>query len=386
MNENSEVSAVPTEAPEVDVNKLASAEGAATIPTLKTKEDGSKTQPTEQDSSAAAEGQEGKVSTEIPESEDITKQIAAQQQAASQERGAPGHGGTEAEKSQHVEKDTTVSTEAAPGELNPDYDKMFGMLEQKLGKENVSRPEQLTDENYLDELAKVFYENADWSQSFDPKVLAIQDRIDNGTSFEEAVSPFAEKSDWEKMEPESKVRQWMEHGLKMTSEEIDAEIKNTNVNLKARELDVQYDQLKAYHDQQAFHQHNAMMEQIKNDRKEAYDSSLAQFNKIDEIWGIPVTAKQRQDFPNELKEMITPTEQGAAPIAEMLRNNEFLMKLAFFAKYGETGIKDLLSSTKSTVKQNMKEKLDPEPRFVKTQTLTDPQKVDLNALAAPARN
>ena len=386
MTETPETTAVPTEAPEVNLDALARGSEQGSIPTLK-QPDNEQAQEGQQ-----AQGQEttteepaGEISTPIPEGGDITAQIAA-------ERGITDEGGqaaAEGAEAQPRDGATEVHDQSGGETAQPqvgDYGQMFDALEARLGKENVTRPEELNQENYLDELARVFYENADWSESFDPRVIAIQENIENGVPFEDAISPHIAQADWTTLSSEQKVRQYLDQGLRMKPEEIEAEIKNMNVNVKAKELDIHRGQHVANQERQMQEQAHYQQQQMSQARDTALNDTLAQFKETNEIWNIPVNAKQRQEFPDKFKQLITPNEQGVAPIADMLRNNELLMKLAFFVEYGEPGIKDLLHNAKAEVKQNMKSKLDPEPNFPRTQTNIDPQKVDLNALAAPARN
>ena len=371
---------IPVQEQELDLNAIARPEGAEAIPTLKQPEN-------EQNQESTQEGQEGEVSAPIPEGQDITQQIAAEQS-----RAGTDNGGEERETIKQGDENIRDSSEPS-GEVNrPEgsevdyYNQLFDSLETRLGKDNVQRPEALTEENALDELARVFYENADWSESFDPRVMAIQEQIESGVPFEKAVSPHTAHSEWNSLSNEQKVRQYLEHGLEMKPEEVESEIKNMNVNVEAKKLDKQREHQVEEYTNYSRQQQEIENQQMHEARGNAFKETVGEFNKNDEIWGIPVTAKQRQEFPDKLSKLITPTNQGNAPIVDMLNNNELLMKLAFFIEYGEPGIKDLLHTAKSDIKNQMKAKLDPEPNFPKTSRNKDPQKIDVNALMSPARD
>ena len=121
-------------------------------------------------------------------------------------------------------------------------------------------------------------------------------------------------------------------------------------------------------------------------REKAINQAIASFDKIDNVYGIPVSQSDKADFRNTFQYLVTPDKDGISPIVKALQSDEELAKFAFIYSKGNSKIREAINSAKEGAKKAWKEKLDPEPSIKKTQGSDSSGEIDFDKLSAPAQN
>jgi hypothetical protein len=109
-------------------------------------------------------------------------------------------------------------------------------------------------------------------------------------------------------------------------------------------------------------EYNKQMKQLEEQRRKETDELFNNLEDDVDVFGIKVSKADMQDFRKDFEVLVTPDEKtGDAPILEMLRSNDILLKVAYLLKNQDIA-KKALTQVKTQTKKEIEEKLDMTPR------------------------
>lgn len=256
-------------------------------------------------------------------------------------------------------------------------------------------PEGITEENYLDYLKSVLTPQEQQQRELHPDVLAMQEALDNGASFEQVMQGMQARNDISAISDRDLLSANYKHHYK------DWDDKKVNSVLdkldNAGMLEIEAGKLRnAINEQRTLEQTQAseaertrveeQNKQMNAERDKQIKESLSFINDANEVYGLQISPSEKQEFGQYFSQLVTPDDTGVAPMMQMLQSNETLVKVAMMLWKGDEKIKAALTDAKESGKDAILGKLDPKPSGPpKGGAQNDPTQIDFDALAAPER-
>lgn len=249
-------------------------------------------------------------------------------------------------------------------------------------------PTDINKENIDRILAEMAYNTADWEGILNPQVMELQRTINAlDGDVEKAIQEWSNQRSWKVMDDEALVKWHYKENLKIQDDKMDKAVEGVNYVKEAaairRDLEAVENDWIAQIEQQNLEKSTQQRQLEEQERNAEIEATVANFNKKSDVWGIPLEAKHKDGFSNIIKKYVTPGEDGVAPIAKLLANSDFLANMIFMAEYKDSAIKELVFNAKAEVKEGIKQKLDPEPKFTQASVHVDKTKINLDALTEP---
>jgi hypothetical protein len=240
---------------------------------------------------------------------------------------------------------TQTTTDTTKTTTLPEYiTKPFEDLRVKLGidAKDFKMPEGLTKENYFEKLTDAIYENTDFGdQQFHPELAKINDLINKGIPFEKAISEYSKFNDINNLQPkelvelslkqnygksESNPNGWDDEKIKTTLEKME----------QSGYLDIEAEKIKSNHNSQQktiaenlskqhLDQVNKDKEKVNAVRQEQVQKSLDYLNTLTDVYGVPLSKQEINEFKDDFKYLTSPDETGVAPLVKLLQSNENLV-------------------------------------------------------------
>ena len=254
-------------------------------------------------------------------------------------------------------------------------------------------PDGVNEENYLAVLQQVMTPQ---KQEIHPELAKMQEALNSGVGFDKIMETFQQSVDVLNM-PD---RDLLAQNLKETNQNWDeAKVKTVLDKLdNAGMLEIEAGKLRNTITQSRGQQTEAMRikqeqefeiqsAQTAKERGEAIKSSLEIINNSEQIYGLPISQAEKQEFGQFFEKLVTPDQKtGTAPMMDMLQSDETLVKIAMMMWKGDDKVKAALTDAKESGKNAVFGKLDKNPKGVKKGggNVGD-QEIDLDALSAPER-
>lgn len=242
-------------------------------------------------------------------------------------------------------------------------------IDKRYGTTTSIKEEEITEENYLDIVAENVIKHIDKKAIVSPQAAMLDELLENGASFDEAVEAVRKGSYVQAMKDEeiAKIAGEQAYGLK--GEDLDEFIKAA----KPWEIKKYRAEIEASYQSQFEAQIAKQREESFNARKGEYEKNLTEtfenFKKRSDIYGVPIDAKQKEEFQNVLKEYTQEDPKtGKAKITEFLEDNDKLAELIFLVHYGPSSIPGTLTKEKNRVKESIKKKLEVSPTLTSNNT------------------
>ena len=327
---------------------------------------------------------------------DLTKEIAKEmgvdqsEEQSEQEDGQEAYENQEEEGKEQKQKKQEPKKEGEAQQTQEWWNNAFNELQGILG-EDFKVPEGLTKENAVEKLADVFYENADFSEVLHPNVIKMQELVNSHKGdFNQALNEYNNLSNWRSMSDLDLIKFDLKNSYGMDDQKVEEAVSNVNEKYEAAKVRQKYEyaeheylQVKKQNQQQLTQK---QIEDMNKSRDAEINETLGKFKNKTEVYGVPIEAKHREGFPEQFKRWVTPDQEGVAPIAKLLHDNDQLADLIFFIE-NKTAIKDHVFREKNKTKEELKSKLDPELKMPKKNVQSHKeQEVDLDALNAPAQD
>jgi len=289
----------------------------------------------------------------------------------------------------------------------PWFHKPFKALQKRLGltDEEFKMPEGVTEENYDEKYNELLWENTEregGDNELHPDVQQINKLIKNGVDPKEAITTFQKMNDlislsdkdiltlslkqqfgkteerkdgWDDTKIQERVNKMDASGiLEIEAEKIRTQIKNEKETIASR-YESQRKEVSA-----------KQGAEIQKARTEQINQSIEILKGMKDVFGIPVSKAELQEFQNDFTVLVTPDKEGRLPISEMLQSNETLVKIAYLLSKGDQKVKTYLTKVKEDAKKSVTDKLDDEPKLPKkTSSYLNEGAIDLDKLEAPAR-
>lgn len=177
----------------------------------------------------------------------------------------------------------------------------------------------------------------------------------------------------------------------MTKEQIENYVKNMDEMQKrmtAKQIRNSYNESKsAREEQQKIQQAEQFKQKVEGKNKEnlqIIDNIVDKYKNVKDIYGLPVSQQQIQEFGKEFKELMLRDETGQSPAQKIIHDDEAFFKLMFLAsKAGYT--KDFLREARNQEVQDLKNKM-PATATSFNQKQTNVTGINYDALAAPAKD
>jgi hypothetical protein len=290
---------------------------------------------------------------------------------------------------------------------NPWFQKPFKALQKRLGltDEEFKIPEGLTEENYDEKYNELLWEHTEREgeeSKLHPKLKKINELINKGVSYDEALGAYQKMDSLEKLsdkelvslslkqqfgKSEERKEGWdddkiNERVAKMDSSgylEIEAERLRTQIKSEKENINARYEE--------NIKQESAKRnEQFEKSRTEQINESLEYLSGMKEVYGIPISKAELNEFKDDFTYLVTPNKEGVAPLTQLLQSNEELVKIAYFLRKGDVKLRSALTKAKEDAKKSVIDRLDDEPRLPKkTSPYMNEAAIDLDKMSAPAR-
>lgn len=254
-------------------------------------------------------------------------------------------------------------------------------------------PDGVNEENYLAVLQQVMTPQ---QPDIHPELMRMQEALDSGVSFDRIVETFQQSVDFINMPDRDLLAQnliennqtWDEAKVKTVLDKLDnagmLEIEAGKLrNMITQSRGQQTEAMRIRSEQEFQNQ----MAQTKQERETAIKSSLDIINNSEEIYGLPISQAEKQEFGQFFEKLVTPDQKtGTAPMMDMLQSDETLVKIAMMMWKGDDKVKAALTDAKESGKQAVFGKLDRTPNGPKKGGgNSGDQLIDLDALSAPER-
>ncbi len=305
-----------------------------------------------------------------------------------------------APKNEGVDGNEGKNIQDAPADLGwlNQYVPILDKYKAKFG-DDFMLPAGTTEENFAENLEFAISEQ--YSRKLDPRVSSLQKAIEDGVDPEEYFSTYKQMSDYTKMSDAELVRMsleynygknekrengWDEDKLKTVIDKMD----------KNGMLEIEAEKIREYYNSEKEQLHEAMLEskresqtmakqEASKTREKHISSAIESFNELNDVFGIPLSRSEKEEFQGTFKYLVTPDESGEAPAVKLLRSNENLAKVLYILQKGDKAIRNAIDKAKSGAKQDFLGKLDPEPRAAGKGVAHNPREIDFEALAAPEK-
>jgi len=298
------------------------------------------------------------------------------------------------ESNESWEENTETNTSNEEYTEVPYYNAPFDELKERLG-DDFQMPDDVTEDNYMDKLLDVVYKNTNFDEYVHPDVRELNTFMKNGGELDDYVNKYVSSNNMDQMSNHDLVRarlkgespDWSDEQVntvltKMNNSGIlDVEASRLRKGLAAEREGMSQRMLENQNVQR-----EASARQVAQEREEQINEAVSAFNGVENVYGLPVRKAERQDFKETFTKLVTPDENGKAPLMEMLQSNETLAKVAYILSKGDSAVRSALTNAKESTKDAFMEKLDPSPKTIaKSGSDWDPGKVNLDALSAPER-
>jgi hypothetical protein len=266
------------------------------------------------------------------------------------------------------------------------FEKPFKALQKRLGltDEEFKIPEGLTEENYDEKYNELLWEHTEREgeeSKLHPELKKINDLIQKGVDYKEALGAYERMNNLESLsdkelvalslkqqfgKTEQKPDGWDEDKIneriaKMDNSgylEIEAQRLRDNIKFEKENINARYEQSIKEQRKQEF-------QKLESARTEQINKSLEYLSGIKDVYGLPVSKAEINEFKDDFKYLVTPNEKGISPMAELLQSNENLVKIAYFLRKGDDKLRTALTKAKEDAKKSIIDKLDDEPKVVK---------------------
>ena len=259
--------------------------------------------------------------------------------------------------------------------------------------EDFELPEDVNKDNYLDYLKDVHTYEA--YNRIHPDLLKMQEALDAGIDFNTLVKNVNEStgrielSDSELLRQEYKNsnKSWDDEKVSAVIEKLDnagmLEIEAGRVrNRLEKDYQSNLDNLK----QQEFKRNSEQESAYIKERETQIKDALKSLDSMDDVYGLPISKAEKVEFAEYFKSVVTPDEQGVAPLMQMLQSNDNLVKIAAMIWKGSDKIKSAINDAKENGKNSIKDKLHSSPNTgFKSGGSGGELNIDLDALASPER-
>ena len=269
---------------------------------------------------------------------------------------------------------------------NQGYKAVFDRYKEILG-ENYQVPEDINEENLIEHLNDAALRSIKWENVLDPRIIQMQQLLDQGAKFEDIVRPPEQTS---QMTGDALLRAYYQdkYGVgEDTVQEYVDEIPNKKLTeLEARKY---FSDKEAYQSRIQIEENNRLQQQQQAEQQAALEAEIkatvGNFDKIDEIYGAPVDAKHKQEFEQVFRKWVTPDSKGGpSPLSQLLSDNDFLAKIVYLAEYQDGPVRKAIFKAKDGVKEEMQKRLDIQPKMVQSSTAKRREELDYDALSRPA--
>lgn len=292
-----------------------------------------------------------------------------------------------------------VQQEPAANTDNP-YVDLVRSMENKYG-ERFQLGNDLTSENFFERLEEAMYNAKVEQTQLHPEVEKFNRAVSSGVDPNEYIRNYNQSLQVESMDPQDLVRLSLKQSFGKSEQrpngwddaKIDSTIKKMDssgiLEIEAEKIKTTYQYERETlsenmsNQRKAFESNEAV--RINGERETQINESLAYFNKLNDISGLPLTQSEKESFIVDFKHMITPDPNtGMAPLMESLQSNENLVKVAWLLSKSDSKIREALTLAKENAKNSVYNKLDPEPRLPKRSGPARADEINLDALAEPA--
>lgn len=278
--------------------------------------------------------------------------------------------------------------------------KYLDIIKKKYEDFGVEMPNDITEENFVDKIDELYASNVNRPE-LHPEVQKFQEAVSKGVNPDEYLKALRGINEVLEMPAEQLVRTSLKQNFGKSEkrpngwddEKIETTIKKMEssgfLEIEAEKIRTSYETSKQNASQEMIRQaearRNEQMQHMNAARDNSIKSSLDYFNKLENINGIPVSQSEKLEFSDQFRYLVTPDEKkGISPLLEMLQSDETLVKVAYFLSKGDAKIKEHITRSKETAKNDFLGKLDPEPKTTQSRSGMPTTEVDLNALAAPS--
>ena len=322
--------------------------------------------------------------TEIPANlPDMTLQIKAQLESQQQHQ-------------QQVPNEPSAQPD--PYEWMKPYNPLNEKIKAKF--EDFELPADVTPETYHDQVLG-FLESKIQKPQIDPVLEQFQSHLALGKSIDEVVNDYAAKNSFLKMKPEDRMFHYMKNELGHSDENptglsddeiierVDKMKQSGTLELQDKNIVREYQLKQKEHEEQKqadnYKKYIDSFTEEENHREQIISNSLQDFNKLDNIAGIPLDPKEKTEFESTIRYITKRDPNTGLSIADaMLQSNQMFLKAMYLLLRAEPKIRQTITEAKEGVKQNILNKLSQEPVIGKGfQNQENPLQVDLDALAAP---
>jgi hypothetical protein len=286
---------------------------------------------------------------------------------------------------------------------NIDWIKPYESINNKLKEkyQDFEIPSEVKPEEYSDFVLNYIESKTANSKRLDPVIEQIQGLVESGVPVNEAINKFTEQTSFLNMTPDQRMYVHMKNEFGATEQNPnglnDEEIKDRVERMRnSGYLEIEDRRIqKEYKDRQTIRQQQQYQESIQKweadfdieeqKRSKVVGDMLSGFEKLDNIAGIPLTQSDKAEFTDTFRQITKRDKTTGLSIADaLLQSNDLFTKAMFLILKAEPKIKQLVTETKEGVKKNILDKLDANPGLMRgNSTVSDPFKVDLDALSAP---
>ena len=298
--------------------------------------------------------------------------------------------GADYDSDNHVNEQSTSNEEY---EEVAYYNAPFDELRERLG-DDFQMPEDINEENYMDKLLDVIYKNTNFEEYVHPEVRDLNNYLKDGGNFENFMKDYKghieelnltnadlvktrlkqDAPDWSDDKINSVVQKMDNSGI------LDVEAERIRKNIKASKAEIHQRHLENNRSQR-----EASLKEMKEQRARQINEAVEAFDKLDNVYGLPVSKAERQEFRETFTNLVTPDDSGAAPLYRMLQSNDNIAKIAYILSKGDSAVRSALTNAKESTKESFIDKLDPTPRTTSKSGQYEPGQINLDALSAPER-
>ena len=235
-------------------------------------------------------------------------------------------------------------------------------------KFNVEMPEDVSAENEFDVLTNVINTiEPPKVPEFHPVAMELNQKLsDPEFKMDEWISKQAESINVMNLKGEDFLRKALPMEYPTATEEDIEEIiqeMGSSGSMKLQELDLKkkiqqnreaQQEIAQQQQQQQYEQ--ALSKENERVAKEA-EQLFAKTKNVTEIYGIPISEADRDNYNQVFRELITIDKQGRVPLQELLQSNEDVWKFAYVVLNGAPKIKEALFNAKEGTKAQIFSKL-----------------------------
>lgn len=273
----------------------------------------------------------------------------------------------------------------------------FGLMQQAFG-EGFKAPENVTKENFLQAVYESLYPS--FQQTLRPEVKALNDYLANGGDLAAWQQQLNQQASYKTMPADDLLFNYYKENIGHSEENPDG-LSDDQVRAYLSKKDPAEKQIDAMKIRKALDQQFELeqrematrqaetnkqeLERYRNELSTNAKNTVGKVGNISEIYGIPVSPNEVQQFNANFEKLILPDETGVSPAQKILYDDVNLYKLLFIAsKSGQ--IKDILTDAQNRQIQDLKGSLQGNPSaFQSNQAWNATGGVNLDALTMPAR-